>query len=418
MTARKDPTTDTPAIASKALTWWKYDTIVQQAECGLYSVAARGMDAFLSDDAWSAPEGACRVKSSRLKARAEKDGLDAGAIWRELVASGRWVMSEDRRWLIATHLRQRREEGAAFIELKKKAGEASGAKRRAAAEKKRRHAEAKRAAKLQAETENDRRTGVELCSERPDENPDDFAEFDAGNSHDDNDLNRCSTPVRTEHSTEQSRTDLLSEDHVLLSSVDAACHAEGAAAPPAEPVAPRRVPNLRVLMVEEQLRDTVIVPGWMDADTAALVRQLAARGTLLRVEVERAIGRLYAPLCGPRTPQGHVPLRDEIGALLRGEAGRDGRLPVAQAPEAVICALFGALTHRTPQISPLLFRAIAIETAKAMAAQPDADGRELAADITHAFDHGGRQASGYLLAPECTTPTRLNGYPTKSEATA
>lgn len=181
---------------------------------------------------------------------------------------------------------------------------------------------------------------------------------------------------------------------------------------------PRRVPHLRVLMVEAQLRDTAITPGWMDPETAALVQQLGARGTLLRVDVERALARLYAPLCGPATPQGHIPLRDEIGALLRGEAGRDGYLPTAQAPEAVICALFGALTHRTPRVSPLLFRAIATVTAQAMAEHPDADGRELAADVTGAFDHGKRQASGYTLPHECTTPTRLLGHPTASEAVA
>jgi hypothetical protein len=405
-----------PLSMTGAIMFRRYDVSQEQAECALLSVVARGIDAFLADDALSNVDGSCRVPASRFKAWCEKAGVTKpGVVWKELVSTGRWMLSDDGQWLISVKGLAQRAEIHAFREKRRQAGKVSGERRRAksaamqAKAAKRKADQGLTAAPQENRTRVQREQVFEVESEHATE----------GNPFPPQDFEHHRTGVQPELRTEHTTSDLVSQDQeVVLPSVDAACHAEGAAAPPAEPVAPRRVPNLRVLMVEEQLRDTVIIPGWMDAETAALVRQLAARGTLLRVEVERAIGRLYAPLCSDRTPLGHVPLRDELGALLRGEAGRDGWLPVAQAPEAVICALFGALTHRTPRISPLLFRAIAIETAKAMAAQPDADGRELAADITQAFDHGSRQASGYLLAPECTTPTRLNGYPTKSEATA
>jgi hypothetical protein len=414
MTATKKPVV--PAIQSKALTWFRYDVSAQEMSSKTLSYLSKGLDRDLTHEAWQAADGSCRVDVVRFNELCEWGQLQKeqrDRVARELVKSKRWRLTADGLQLECAWLLEAREDGAEAIEQRRVAGQQSAKKRAEKAEARRAAQQARRAARAEKERAlNDRSRSA---SPSPDEA---FfgSDSDPLSALQYNDLNDRSTT--DEHKTRQTTTDLLSEDQVVVPSDAAACHAEGAAATPAGPPVPRRVPNLRVLMVEEQLRDTVVTPGWMDAPTAALVQQLGARGTLLRVDVERALGRLYAPLCSDRTPLGHAGLRDEIGALLRGEAGRDGYLPTEHAYEAVICALFGALTHRTPRISPLLFRAIATETAKAMVAQPEADGRELAAEITDAFDRGVRKASGYTLAHECTTPSRLNGHPTRTEASA
>jgi hypothetical protein len=430
-----------------SLTWYPYDVASNLASTMQLSLAARGLDQILTDHAWSNVDGSCSVDVTTLMGLCEREKLDAKALYGELVASKRWER-QDKQVMVAPWLQRLRGRADAIVEKRRKAALVGVEKRREKAEAKNAsRAKAKGGKSTQREAgvpavsvshdlpESPREQVLSMSSHDLPESPDvslGGAEMEAPNPLQENDLSMCS--AKGEQRTASSTSSLPTVEKEVeeeagavapaLSADAAACHAEGASAPSASaalpvPVpVPRRVPNLRVLMVEEQLRDTVVTPGWMDRETAALVQQLGARGTLLRVDVERALGLLYAPLCSDRTPLGHAGLRDEIGALLRGEAGRDSYLPTEHAYEAVICALFGALTHRTPRISPLLFRAIATETAKAMVAQPEADGRELAAEITNAFDRGVSKASGYTLPHECTTPSRLNGHPTRTEASA
>jgi hypothetical protein len=404
--------TERPAVQSAALTWWRYDVSAQQAACALMSIPARGLDAALGDDAWANPDGTCRVDPDRLKARCEKDELNARKLWNELKASGRWAVSEDGAWLVATFLLARRIDGAQFIETKRAAGKASAAKRRAIAEAKRKKAEQQRLAR----EEKANRTRVQQCSELEPESGSNVPPQTEANPFADQDFEHHPTRVEVQHKTVQSTTDLSSRDHVVLvPDVAAASHADGAAASSGGSVAPRSVPFLPALVAGSLIEATELPAEGLPPVTEALASDLAAAGAAHRVDVPRALWR-HVTQHGLLAPEGHVPLWTELRALLRGEAGRDGYLPIDQAPAAIVCALHGSLAHKTPCIAPVLFRAIATATARAMQDQPEADGRALAAAITLDFSSGKRQASGYLLPHECTTPERLLGHRTSEGA--
>jgi hypothetical protein len=402
----------TPATQSSALTWWRYDVSAQQAACALMSLPARGLDAALGDDAWANPDGSCRVDPERLKARCAKDGLNPRELWKELKASGRWSVIEDGAWLLATFLLARRTDGAQFIEKKREAGKRSGERRREDAEKRRETAARKRAAR-DAQT---LRTRVQVCSDVAPESLGNGTDDTECNPFDDNDFEHTRTRVQPEHKTVHTTTDLSSRDHVVVvPDVAAASHADGAAASSGGSVAPRAVPFVPSLVCTSLIEETALPVEGLDPVTAALAEDLASAGAEHRVDVPRALWR-HVTQHGRRGPEGHVPLWTEIRALLRGEAGRDGWIPIDQAPAAIVCALHGSLAHKTPCIAPLLFRGIATATYLAMKDQPEADGRALAAALTLRFSAGARQASGYRLPHECTTPERLLGFTTKAGA--
>lgn len=421
--------TETPAIQSPALTWWKYDVTQQQSLCSLMSIAARGLDAWLTDDAWANPDGSCSVSASRLAHRCSKEGLDAKALWEELRLSGRWDRSEDGKVITATWLVALRVDAAGTIEKRRAAGKASGKARTAKAQKRQRPA-----SKTPSPTPDTAAEHVlNTCSENAhaltmvrDDVHNDTAN-ESRNSLSDNALNTCST--HGEQKREESRTtDLSSRGHVVqLSAGDrspaatspAASHAGGAAALVATaPVAKSVVPDLKALVAEEAIRATEPPLAWMEAGVPELVDALHAAGT--GVDIERALFRA----CDRHQKRGgreaHQPMLEEIQRGLLGAEGRAGLIGVGSAAaRSLALALHGVAVMDFPP-APLVLRAVAGAIDRELREHGDqGDAKRMAVRIALEFARpGGRKATGYTLVGEHPLPERLNGFVTKQAVMA
>lgn len=414
-----DPTTQPPAITSAALTWWRYDVVNQQSMCALLSMAARGLDAALTDDAWSNPDGSCTVATSRLTARCEKEGLEVKALWQELSASGRWVLTDDKRRIVAPWLVERRLEAAQVIVKRRAAGKRSGAVRSTKAKAKASTSRRTRPA-ADIDTADSEATGTpehvfNTCSGTDAGFPD----IASSNSMDRNDLNMCSTRVLPEQITEESRTtDLSSRDHVVqLSAGDAApaatspaaSHAGGAAAL----VAPARVvPDLKAMLAEQNILAVEPPVAWMQADVPDVVDALRAAGT--GVDIERALFRAFA-MHQKRGLEAHQPLLEELRRGLAGAEGRAGFIGAGPAAaRSLALALHGTAVMEFPP-APLVLRAVAGAIDRELREHGDqGDAKRMAVRIALEFARpGGRKASGYALAGELPPVERLNGFVTK-----
>jgi hypothetical protein len=426
MTILTNGHTETPAIQSSALTWWKYDVAQQQSLCGLLSLAARGLDAALTDDAWANPDGSCSVSAARLAHRCAKEGLDAKALWEELRLSGRWERSEDGKVITASWLVALRHDAARTIEKRRRAGKASG---RARSEKAAKRGGRPRATAKPTGTGKAGEHVLNTCSDSRavlDANALDVRaapETGAGNVLPSNELNTCST--HGEQKREESRTtDLSSRGHVVqLSAGDespaatspAASHAGGAAALVAPaPAGARVVPDLKALVVEERIRAVEPPIAWMDADLPVLVEALHAAGT--GVDVERALYRACAGHQKRHGVEAHLPLLEELRRGLAGADGRGGLLGVGDAAaRSLALALHGAAVMEFPP-APLILRAVAGAIDRELREHGDqGDAKRMAVRIALDFSRGHRKASGYTLPGEDGPTPRLLGHPTRAE---
>lgn len=418
----------TPAIASKALTWFRYDVHAQASSCELLSLTARGLDRALFEDAWLADDGSCTVEVERLHARCEKEGLDAGKLGRELVKSKRWELSEDRKTMTCLWLVDARRTGAKSIEQCRTAGKNSAKSRAAKAAKKRATQADRTTVERPLNDRSPRVSFLEPSASFP------LAETH-GNVFPDNDLNDRSTAV--EHKTVDRSSSFSSRTNELLrSSSDvaddatspAACHAGGAAALVAEHHTPPPLPELgpygEALLrnAERSLVESPPAPQWLDApgDVWAVAHALDGGGTGL--DVQALLLRQLA--AHQRTPgdDRHRPFLEEVRALLAGADGRAGLVDPVDAPRLVSLALHAAnvLLQAWERVDPLVLRSIAHTLPAALAKQPDgADSRRVAALIACEFTRNKRTTRGCILAcDQLVTPERLNGFRTKQAVLA
>lgn len=422
-----------PKHTQNSLTWFPYDVGRQQSTTMAMSLAARGLDQVLTDHAWSAPDGSCSVDAATLHSLCKRESLDPKDLYEQLIASKRWVRSEDKKSLIAPWLREIRQRADLTIEHRRKAGIASGKKRQAQATPRTKRPYTKR-------TPAPAQSGIEHVFNTCSPVVDAFAEYsrngpqiEAAKSLSDNAVNTCSAhdEQRTGCCTSSLPTvekevqqQPANECSSAGATSPAASHAGGAAAlvaesPPtttAEPP-PRVVPDWRAILCETQIADTAIPAGWVSADLAEVVHTLEAAET--GVDVQRALYRLCSKHQRVPGDDGHLPLLDEIRAILDGAGGRDGLIDREAASVAVALALHGA--NAVPNlVAPLLLRSIATATLRELQRAPTgAEPRRIAAGVAYEFTKGRRKTSGYTLPCDApAAPERLFGHRVKEGVAA
>jgi hypothetical protein len=401
---------------SAGLPWYRYEVAHHAASCGTLSLAARGLDAALQLDAWAAADGACSVEVSRVHAHCLRDGLDGKKLGAELIASGRWVLSEDRQWMRCPWLLELRVVAAAGVEQKRAAGLESGRKRKEEAEAKRAQREARRRGAKGNNVRGERPLNDRSTPDNPAPHVSDSVSSESpSNALSPRDLNDrstgaeqirvcCSPPVLSEPGGEQPALAGAS-----AAAVPVAGRAGGATGPAAErevreaPATPTRIQPGHVLSLQaaQVLEALPAPPAEFDGAMLGFVGILEAAAP--EVDVQRALFRACAAWqTGGRT-DGHAPLLDEITGLLAGRGGRAGFLPVASAPRAIALALHGALIMPA-RLQVRALRGLAIHIARDLA--PDEpDPLRVACWIAGEWAHGKRHGD-YRLAEE-PAPERL-----------